>query len=116
MKERFMKRLFTLAMGLIVTACLSAAAFAQGNPRGKAELELGGKKVSVEYGRPSLKGRSVKEMLDQLNPGEVWRLGADKSTTFMTTGGLVFGDVTIPKRSEERRVGKECRSRWSPYH
>ena len=20
------------------------------------------------------------------------------------------------KRSEERRVGKECRSRWSPYH
>src|SRR5256885_17193982 len=23
---------------------------------------------------------------------------------------------TIPCRSEERRVGKECRSRWSPYH
>ena len=22
----------------------------------------------------------------------------------------------IPNRSEERRVGKECRSRWSPYH
>src|ERR1041385_3877354 len=22
----------------------------------------------------------------------------------------------IPPRSEERRVGKECRSRWSPYH
>ena len=22
----------------------------------------------------------------------------------------------IPVRSEERRVGKECRSRWSPYH
>ena len=21
-----------------------------------------------------------------------------------------------PKRTEERRVGKECRSRWSPYH
>ena len=24
-----------------------------------------------------------------------------------------FADIT---RSEERRVGKECRSRWSPYH
>src|SRR3989441_11976369 len=23
---------------------------------------------------------------------------------------------TIGERSEERRVGKECRSRWSPYH
>src|SRR2546429_5439437 len=22
----------------------------------------------------------------------------------------------VPHRSEERRVGKECRSRWSPYH
>ena len=26
-------------------------------------------------------------------------------------------DVAVVKqRSEERRVGKECRSRWSPYH
>ena len=25
-------------------------------------------------------------------------------------------DKTVRKRSEERRVGKECRSRWSPYH
>src|SRR5215211_8975979 len=24
--------------------------------------------------------------------------------------------MVLPKRSEERRVGKECRSRWSPYH
>src|SRR6476646_11140451 len=24
--------------------------------------------------------------------------------------------ATVPPRSEERRVGKECRSRWSPYH
>src|SRR3989454_11773823 len=24
--------------------------------------------------------------------------------------------LVLPLRSEERRVGKECRSRWSPYH
>ena len=24
--------------------------------------------------------------------------------------------ASVIKRSEERRVGKECRSRWSPYH
>ena len=24
--------------------------------------------------------------------------------------------VSLKTRSEERRVGKECRSRWSPYH
>ena len=26
------------------------------------------------------------------------------------------GTQTAARRSEERRVGKECRSRWSPYH
>ena len=30
---------------------------------------------------------------------------------------LIEGDVVVgDERSEERRVGKECRSRWSPYH
>ena len=30
---------------------------------------------------------------------------------------LVTDAATVQKyRSEERRVGKECRSRWSPYH
>src|SRR2546426_9841177 len=38
-----------------------------------------------------------------------------------TTGGLVAGVLFAVhpvhvERSEERRVGKECRSRWSPYH
>ena len=27
-----------------------------------------------------------------------------------------FGYAKVENRSEERRVGKECRSRWSPYH
>ena len=45
-------------------------------------------------------------------------LGAGK-TTF--TKGLArgLGDLLVRQaalRSEERRVGKECRSRWSPYH
>src|SRR5260221_13159247 len=43
----------------------------------------------------------------------------------MRVGAGAFVATTIPdeaiavtkrKRSEERRVGKECRSRWSPYH
>ena len=29
---------------------------------------------------------------------------------------LLFGRIDADVRSEERRVGKECRSRWSPYH
>src|SRR2546422_10317342 len=30
--------------------------------------------------------------------------------------GAFLGGVHAIERSEERRVGKECRSRWSPYH
>ena len=33
--------------------------------------------------------------------------GADRYTVF---------NKALSERSEERRVGKECRSRWSPYH
>ena len=29
---------------------------------------------------------------------------------------LLTGCAPTISRSEERRVGKECRSRWSPYH
>src|SRR3712207_9268375 len=31
-------------------------------------------------------------------------------------GALKFSVYALAVRSEERRVGKECRSRWSPYH
>ena len=31
-------------------------------------------------------------------------------------GSAGGGEVAGVARSEERRVGKECRSRWSPYH
>ena len=30
--------------------------------------------------------------------------------------GKIIADTVTTTRSEERRVGKECRSRWSPYH
>ena len=30
--------------------------------------------------------------------------------------GMADEPIEAAGRSEERRVGKECRSRWSPYH
>ena len=35
---------------------------------------------------------------------------------YLGLGGLYVKDESYRFRSEERRVGKECRSRWSPYH
>ena len=34
----------------------------------------------------------------------------------IASGNLVKKIIGLNLRSEERRVGKECRSRWSPYH
>ena len=42
---------------------------------------------------------------------------AQKLLERVQTAGIRVFYATIPAtRSEERRVGKECRSRWSPYH
>ena len=40
----------------------------------------------------------------------------DPTAALETLSGLKIGDTVGDLRSEERRVGKECRSRWSPYH
>ena len=46
---------------------------------------------------------------------------ANVADTAVVTGsssgiGLALSRMLVKNRSEERRVGKECRSRWSPYH
>src|SRR2546430_11415492 len=35
---------------------------------------------------------------------------------YRSRGGILDRGWCVQPRSEERRVGKECRSRWSPYH
>lgn len=99
----------TTALAMVAIFALAAVAFAQ-NPRGMAETSLSGSKVSVEYGRPSLKGR---DMLSQAPVGTVWRTGADKSTTFTTAADLAIGSTTIPAGSYSlftKRTGEDA---WS---
>src|SRR2546430_5575383 len=42
--------------------------------------------------------------------------GVDLEHLDVRVGDREAGAVDRLRRSEERRVGKECRSRWSPYH
>ena len=43
-------------------------------------------------------------------------VGLTEAVELARAGFPVTGFDVDPVRSEERRVGKECRSRWSPYH
>ena len=96
-----------------------------------ALLEL--KDVEAGYGRIQILHRvslgvKEKEVVAVIGPN-----GAGKSTTFKAVMGFIHyiggeilfdgqdivgfrPDQILGRRSEERRVGKECRSRWSPYH
>ena len=42
-------------------------------------------------------------------------IGASVVILIMLVQALIFNEK-VTTRSEVRRVGKECRSRWSPYH
>src|SRR3989440_8765126 len=70
------------------------------------------------------KGKADKEKLARLASLKTWDdvlksegpdKGEDATLTFVDNSGGRHS-FKARQRSEERRVGKECRSRWSPYH
>jgi hypothetical protein len=65
------------------------------SPRDSTELVLGNKKISVNYGRPSRRGRAIVGVVVPYN--EVWRTGANEATTFTTQADLVIGTIEVPK-------------------
>src|SRR2546430_14588675 len=62
--------------------------------------------------RPVCQGGEPQEV-DQAVPHPRWPV---QSPSTSTTACAIAASCTPTPRSEERRVGKECRSRWSPYH
>src|SRR3712207_1691838 len=59
--------------------------------------------------KPGAYGAGLLPLIDARN----WRSDEDLAEVYAVWGGYAYGKGL---RSEERRVGKECRSRWSPYH
>ena len=51
-------------------------------------------------------------MFGKLKPGDVWRLGADKSTTFSTTSDLLFGNVALPAGEYSLWARREAGDTW----
>lgn len=65
--------------------------------RDTATAVIGGAELSVDYGRPAVRGRRI---LGGVVPfGEVWRTGANNPTRFSTSRDLQIGERTLPAGS-----------------
>ncbi len=64
-----------------------------GSPHVRSEWTIDGASLSIEYGRPSLKGRAEAQLMPA---GKPWRTGADEATTLKTDKALKFGTLTVP--------------------
>ena len=60
-------------------------------------------------GSDSSGGAGIQADIKTMTANGVFAMSAVTALTAQNTTG-------VTDRSEERRVGKECRSRWSPYH
>ncbi len=86
---------FVTAFLLSQVACTGPQANQGASPRGTATMTLNGKKISVDYGRPSMRGRKIMGALVPYN--QVWRTGANEATHFTTETDLLTGNTIIPK-------------------
>jgi hypothetical protein len=80
----------TCLVCLLLLVVLPGAA--QGD-RGKSELTTPKGPMTVEYGRPQLKGR---DPLSMQQDGQYWRMGSNDMTTWKTPVDLMFGTTKIP--------------------
>ena len=77
-----------------VLALGSALAFAE-SARGTAAATVKGKKVTIDYGRPALKGRTLADLMTKLSGDRVWRGGDDQVTTIATETDLDIGGKIV---------------------
>jgi hypothetical protein len=73
---------------------ITSRGMAQGAARGSVKTTIDGAHISIDYGRPALRGR---DMLGQIKPGELWRIGSGAPTTLESDKELNFGGTIVPK-------------------
>src|SRR5689334_7387139 len=82
-----------------VTTFSATLACAQKSPPAETSVTVGGKKLSIKYSAPSVRGRQI------FGPGglishdptyPVWRAGANQATAFHTDANLDLGGLKVP--------------------
>ena len=124
--HRFMRRIPALVGALSLSACLNLNVdqpnATPNNPSDPA-TETFASSLHIDLSKMEKTSSGV--YYQDLKPGTGDSLSTQGNVTvsyliFLKNAALIAQQVNLTEslsvRSEERRVGKECRSRWSPYH
>ena len=92
-----LNRAFFVLTALVALIVAVAAQENRVSPHETTEFSLNGKKITVTYGRPYMKGRKIMGALVPYD--QVWRTGADEATVLTTEADLMIGNLAVPKGS-----------------
>lgn len=92
------KTLMTLA-SLLMLVFAGNTVLAQrgpaGSPKATVKQMIGSTTMEIEYSRPSLAGRDVQTLINDKSSGEVWRTGANTSTSITFDKDVTFADQAL---------------------
>src|SRR5687768_6306072 len=100
-RRRSMRRIAMGMAALLLTAGVGSLAAQKttqvhpgkgGSPHVRGEWTVDGANISIEYGRPFVKGRAESELMPA---GKPWRTGADEATVLVTDKALKFGTLSL---------------------
>ena len=85
-------------LALVAVGCIAQEKKAPLSPPGTATFSFAdGKTITIDYSRPSMRGRKI---FGGLVPyGQVWRTGANAATTLKTDVNLTIGGASVPAGS-----------------
>lgn len=89
-----MKKLLIAAFIAVSVAGYSQWTAPAASPRQTVEQQFSMSKISVDYGRPGVKGRKI--FGDLVPYGQVWRAGANSSTKIEFRQSINFGGEIVP--------------------
>lgn len=92
-----MKNVLYSLISIAVAASFGAA---QQSPPEQASITVGGKKITIQYSAPSVRGRKIfgdGGLLSRDPTYPAWRAGANSATAFHTDANLDVGGLAVPK-------------------
>ena len=89
--------------------CLAVPLMAQNPGRGATEVTIKGKKISINYGRPSLRGR---DLLSLAPVGTVWRLGMNQATEIESAAAVMVAGKELAAGKYSLWAKKTGETNW----